>query len=309
MEVKHLKLITEVAKKGSLTKAMDSLYLSQSALSHQLKEIETELGATLFHRVNKKLVLTGAGKILLESAEKILKEIEDAELAVRKYASGDNGTLRVVMECYTCYHWLPAIMVEFNKEFPNVDIEIYPESINDALHHVLEGKIDLAVVSSDVNCEGIEVTNHPQLKAHDLFTDELYVLFPATHLWSKKKYIQPKDFEGENIIIHSYPIESVGLFRQLLIPEGIKPKKVFPIQITEAAVEMVKAGMGVRAMPLWMAKTYLKDHRIKGLPLTRKGVFRNWYAVTLNKPEIPQYLNNFIHSMRCNIAGICVSAD
>lgn len=305
MEVRHLKLISEVAKKGSLTKAMSTLYLSQSALSHQLKEIESSLGATLFHRVNKKLVLTGAGKILLESAEKILKEIEDVELAVRKYAGGDYGTVRILMECYTCYHWLPTIMVEFNKEFPNVEIEIFPETTSDALAHVLEGKIDLAVVSSDVDCEGIDFTKHPQLKANELFTDELYVLTHSNHPWTKKKHVLPKDFANENVIIHSYPVETVGLFRKLLIPEGIKPKKVIPIQITEAAVEMVKAGMGVRAMPLWMAKPYLKDPKLHGLPLTRKGVFRKWYAVTLDKPDIPQYISNFIHHMRCNIAGIC----
>ena len=84
MEIRHLRLVKEVAEKGSLTKAMDKLFLSQSALSHQLKEIESQLGAPLFHRINKKLVLTGAGKIILESAEKILEELEQAEISVKR---------------------------------------------------------------------------------------------------------------------------------------------------------------------------------------------------------------------------------
>ena len=92
MEVKHLRLIKAVADKGSLTKAMETLYLSQSALSHQLKELETQLGAKLFHRVNKKLMLTGAGKIVLDSADRVLKEIERTERAVKQYVGGDEGS-------------------------------------------------------------------------------------------------------------------------------------------------------------------------------------------------------------------------
>ena len=80
MEIRHLKLIKEVAETKSLTKAKDKLFLSQSALSHQLKEIEGQLGTPLFHRVNKQLILTGAGKMVLESAERVLTDLEKTEI-------------------------------------------------------------------------------------------------------------------------------------------------------------------------------------------------------------------------------------
>ncbi len=95
MEIKHLKLIETVSEEGSLTKAVDKLFLTQSALSHQLKEMETQLGTQVFHRVNKKLVLTGAGKIVLKSAKKILKEIDDIQLEIKKYISGETGNIRL----------------------------------------------------------------------------------------------------------------------------------------------------------------------------------------------------------------------
>lgn len=297
MEVRHLKLVKEVAEKGSLSKAKDSLFLSQSALSHQLKEVESQLGAPLFHRVNKKLVLTGAGKIVLESAEKILCELEHAEIAVKKYVSGDKGSLRMATECYTCYHWLPSLMMDFNREFPNVDIEIAPESSNEPVNHILEGRLDLAVVSGRVNNPNIEMT--------ELFTDELLALVPSDHPWTKKKYVQAKDFADEKIIIHSLPIETVTLFRKLLIPENVMPKKVIPIQITEAAVEMVKAGMGVKVIAKWIIEPYLHDKRLAVVPVSKNGLFRTWYAVTLKRSDTPQYITNFIEHLRCNIAGVC----
>lgn len=297
MEVRHLKLIKEVAEKGSLSKAKDNLFLSQSALSHQLKEVENQLGAQLFHRVNKKLVITGAGKIILESAERILNELAHAELSVKKYIGGDKGLVRMATECYSCYHWLPALMVDFNKEFPHVDIEIFPEHSNEPINHILEGKLDLAVVSG--------LVENPNITVNELFTDELLALVPSTHPWAKKKYVEARDFADEKLIIHSLPAESVTLFIKLLIPENVKPKKVIPIQITEAAVEMVKAGMGVKVIAKWIIKPYLRDKSLVAIPVTRKGLFRTWSAVTLRRTDSPQYLTNFIEHLRCNIAGVC----
>ncbi|MTI23102.1 LysR family transcriptional regulator [Fulvivirga sp. RKSG066] len=300
MEVRHLRLIKAVAEKGSLTKAMETLYLSQSALSHQLKELETQLGAQLFHRVNKKLVLTGAGKIVLQSAERVLKEIDKAEKAVKKYIGGDEGSMRVATECYTCYHWLPSLMVDFNREFPNVEIEISPETANDPVNNILNGKLDLAIASGYVD--------NPNIRTTELFTDELLAVVPADHPWAGRKYVKAQDFESESMIIHSFPLDSVTVFRRVLIPENVKPKKVTAIQITEAALEMVKAGMGVKVIAKWIVEPYLHDKRLAVVPVTKKGLFRTWYALTLKQSEPPQYIENFIDHLKCNIGGVCKPA-
>ena len=297
MEIRHLRLIKEVAEKGSLTKAMDTLFLSQSALSHQLKELENHLGTQLFYRINKKLVLTGAGKIVLESAEKILKDIERTELSVKKYITGDSGSIRLTTQCYTCYHWLPSIMIDFNKEFPKIEIEIFPDDEDDTEKLLLNGKIDLAIVS--------EKRHYPTLKYTELFEDEMVALLPSDHKLVGKKYLKAEDFESETIIIHSYPLHTVELYKSVLDPAGIKPRKVIQVQVTEAVIEMVRAGMGVKVMAKWMVEPYLKDKRLTSIPVTKKGLFRTWYAVTLDKPEAKQYLDNFICHLKCNIAGIC----
>ncbi len=297
MELRHLRLVKEVAEKGSLTRAMDTLYLSQSALSHQLKEVESQLGAALFHRVNKKLVLTGAGKIVLASAEKILKELEQAEMAVKKYASGGTGTVRIATECYTCYHWLPTLMVDYNREFPNVDIEIFPETTTDPVKHILDGRLDLAIVS--------RIVDNPNIQSTKLFTDELVAVIPADHPWTEKEYVNAADFAHEQVFIHSHPVESVTLFQRVLIPEGVSPKKVTAIQITEAAVEMIKAGMGVKVFARWIIEPYLSGNKLALIPVTKKGLCRSWYAITLSRPDPPQYLDNFIDHLKCNISGVC----
>src|SRR6476646_5088997 len=116
IDIKYLRLIESVAAAGSLSGAAKKLFLTQSALSHQLKEIEMQMGTEAFHRINKKLVLTPAGNIVL------------AEL--RKITSGEVGQLRICTECFTCYHWLPSLMKKFSLEYPNIEIQINTENIN-----------------------------------------------------------------------------------------------------------------------------------------------------------------------------------
>ena len=83
---------------------------------------------------------------------------------------------------------------------------------------ILEGKIDVAII--------YESSERPNVKYDYLFQDEIFAIVPADHPWTKKSFVEAKDFEGQNIIIHSFPLESVSLFSQLLIPEGINPKNV-----------------------------------------------------------------------------------
>ncbi|MEO9484420.1 MAG: LysR family transcriptional regulator [Ekhidna sp.] len=296
MEIRHLKLIREVAETKSLTKAKDALFLSQSALSHQLKEIEGQLGTQLFHRVNKQLILTNAGKMVLESAERILKDLERTEISIKKYVSGSTGTLRLATQCYTCYHWLPSLMTDFKKEFPNVEIEIFHNNDADVEDQILDGKIDLAII--------YESSERANIDYHELFRDEVYALVPVGHPWTKKSYVEAKDFEGQNVIIHSYPIESVSLFSQVLIPEGINPNRVMQVQVTEAVVEMVKSGMGINVMAKWIVEPYLKDNQLALVPVTKRGIHRTWHAITMSDDNSPQYLLNFVQHLRRNISGL-----
>ena len=135
-------------------------------------------------------------------------------------------------------------MTDFKQEFPNVEIEILHNNEANVEEQVVNGEIDLAIIY-----EGSDIQN---IQYHELFRDEVFALVPADHPWTTKPYVEAKDFEDQNIIIHSFPLESVSLFSQLLIPEGVKPNQVMQVQVTEAVVQMVKAGMGVNVMAKWI---------------------------------------------------------
>src|SRR6185295_10871966 len=129
LEVRHLQLVAAVAEMGSLTRAGDRLHLTQSALSHQLRGIESRLGAALFLRVGKRLVLTPAGERLLASAKDILERLAQAEEDIRRMGKEHAGVLRITTECYTCYHWLPPLLMRYRRKFPRVEVRFDDEVV------------------------------------------------------------------------------------------------------------------------------------------------------------------------------------
>src|ERR1700758_4460968 len=118
LEIRHLKLLTAIAEAGSVTEAGKRLHLTQSALSHQLRDAEERLGAALFLRLGKKMVLTPAGETLLTSTRRVLEELHNAEKLIANSNGGTCGVIRLSTACYTCYHWLPSLMREFHGKFP-----------------------------------------------------------------------------------------------------------------------------------------------------------------------------------------------
>ena len=128
LDIRHLRLVTAIVDEGGITRAGNRLHLTQSALSHQLREAEENLGVRLFDRLRKKMVLTPAGERLLRSARTVLGELHQAEEEIRRTGEGCRGILRISTECYTNYHWLPARLKLFYRKFPGVEVEVVVEA-------------------------------------------------------------------------------------------------------------------------------------------------------------------------------------
>src|SRR5258708_35890032 len=124
MEIRHLRLIKAIVEEGSITKAIGKLHLTQSALSHQLKEAEYQLGTKIFLRTKRKLVLTTAGEKLYQTANEILNKLSDTEREIKKLIFGETGEIRISTECYSSYHWLPSVMKQFQLLYPNIELKI-----------------------------------------------------------------------------------------------------------------------------------------------------------------------------------------
>jgi len=291
LELRHLRLIQAVAQDGSVTKAAHRLHLTQSALSHQLKDAEAEFGTLFFTRLNKRMILTTAGERLLRSAHLVLDEMSRVEEDIRQLTLNREGVLRISTECYTCYHWLPPLLKIFNSAHPRVDVRIVVEATHDPHRALLDGEIDLALVSSPVR--------NGKLFYEPLFEDELAVIVSNDHPLASRPFVRAEDFAPEHLIIYSAP-EGNRAVQQVLVPAGVTPRKVSNVQLTEAIVEMVKAGVGIGILAKWAVSPQIAAGTIRALPLTGKGLHRRWCAATLKSNSAVPYLNEFVRLLADN---------
>jgi LysR family transcriptional regulator for metE and metH len=285
LEVRHLKLVQSVNTHGSLTRAGAELHLTQSALSHQLRDIELRLGSALFLRVGKRMVLTPAGEQLLRSAVEVLATIERTEEAIRRLAVVGGGVLRISTECYTCYHWLPSLLKEYRRAHARVEVQVVAEATQHPLPYLLDGRLDLAIVSDPVRDR--------RLVARRLFDTEMVVIVAPRHPLATRPYVRVEDFAQETLLIYP-PKEESSIYQEVLVPAGIKPAELQQIQLTEAIIELVKAGLGIAVLARWAVAPYVKAGALRAVPLTRRGYRRTWSAATLKDMARVPYVRDFI---------------
>ena len=295
IEIKHFQLIRAIADTGSMTKASRKLFLTQPSLSHQLKEIETRLGTRLFLRINKSMVLTPQGRRMLDAGEEILTKVSDLEGQLT--ADNNARPLRITTQCYTCYHWLPSLMRKFQVQAPETEIEIVTEAMSNPIEFLLKGHIDLAVTNNLKATRGI--------RFEKLFDDEQVVLVPAKHPLARKKVIQPSDFANEPYVIYKEDISKDYFARNILLPRGIQVGKVLKMQLTEARVELVKAGMGIAVLSRWLVRPFVREsNSIKLLPIGKRGFYRTWHVATIDQKKNDPMVRQFATFLKEQQLGI-----
>lgn len=300
LEVRHLRLMLAVTEEGSVTRAGQRLHLTQSALSHQLRDIEERLGTALFLRIKRRMIPTEAGEKLLQTARLVLNQLESAETEIGQMAQNRLGTLRLATECYTCYHWLPSVLKSFHSSYPGVEVKIVVEATHHPIAALLNGQLDLAITSDKLH--------DSRLRYRSLFSDEMVVIMAPGHPLAERPYIRPRDFEGEHLILYVGREEST-LFERVLIPAGVEPARLSTVSLTEAIIEMVRAGLGISVLAHWAIRDQILSGRLVGKPVTKKGLHRDWQAATLKREYAPQYIDAFVDllarpTMPLNQSGI-----
>jgi len=290
IETRHLRLLSAIVDEGGVTRAAARLHLTQPALSHQLQSAEEQLGVRLFERINKKMVLTPAGKRLLAVSRVVLEDLRVAEEELCKSASSGEGRLRISTECYTCYHWLPARLKLFHEKFPRVEVQIVAGETRHPLPALLDGRLELAIVA--------DPRPNRRLEFMPLFEDELVAVMSPGHALSARSWIRPEDFAREHFIMYSLAREESSVFQQFLNPAGVVPQKVSTVDLTEAILEMVRAGLGITVLARWAVAPLVASGELHAARLTRSGIRRTWSAALRRNGSRPAHLDSFVELLQ-----------
>lgn len=290
LKMRHLRAVRAIHDAGGLSKAADILNLTQSALSHQIKRLEDQVGIDLFVRRTKPLKLSVAGMRMLKLADRVLLEVAAAEDEFRSLLSGKTGRLHIAIECHACFEWLFPVLESFRKSWPDVDVDIRPGLAFDALPALAREEVDL-VVSSDPE-------KHPDLEFSPLFDYEPVFVASSQHPLSKKKWIGAQDFWNEVLI--TYPVDRLRLdvFSQLLMPAKVEPRSVRQIELTAVILLLVASNRGVAVLPDWVVREVRYNSDYVTRPLTEHGLTRRLFAATRREDTTKPFMAHLLKLAR-----------
>ena len=286
IDLRHLRTIHALRATDSLYEAAERLHLTQSALSHQFRELEDRIGMPLFVRKSKPVRFTSAGLKLLELAEQVLPQIRATERDLGKLAGGTAGRLHIAIECHSCYQWLMPSVDEFRGAWPEVELDLASGFSFAPLPALERGDLDLVVTSDPMKLPGISYV--------PLFGYEALLAIDNHHALCAKPYLEPADIASQTLI--TYPIERnrLDIFTRFLDPADIEPAQVRTSELTIMMMQLVASGRGVCCLPNWAVHEYSSRGYVTTKRLGEKGLQAKLYAaVRSDMLEVP-YVSDFL---------------
>jgi len=294
IEVRHFRSLVAIAESGKLATAAERVHVSQSALSHQIRAIESHYDMALFDRTRQGLRFTPAGERLLALAREALAAISAAERDLERLKGDTRGELRVVLECHTCFDWLMPVMDEFRRRWPEVEIDLVAGFHADPLGLIAQGKADMVIGSKPPARRGLHVS--------PLFRFEILAVIANEHRLRNKRRLEASDLAGETLITYPVPEQRIDLIREVLEPAGIRLERR-TAELTVAVLQLVASRRGVAALPNWGVRNYVDHDYVLAKRIGAKGLWSELYAMVPTPMADRPYVRDFVTIVRDTCAA------
>lgn len=288
IEIRHLRTLQSLAQSGSVSRAAEQLYISQSALSHQIKELEQRLGCTLFIRKTTPLKFTESGRVLLELAGDILPKIHQAEQQLNHRVNIPPSELALALECHSCYLWLLPVLKAFSKKWPQIHVELINEHPFDALRTLQDGELQWVLSANPQATE--------QINYEPLFHYETVAICNSDHPLTKEAYLKPHHLSQAHLITYPIAEQRLDVFSEFLQPAGIKPANVRYTRHPLMMLQQVSQSDELAALPRWVVQELGQALDLKMLALGNQGLWRTMYLAHLQQSQ--PWTESFIEQTR-----------
>lgn len=303
IEIRHLKTLQALRDTGSLVEAAERVFLTQSALSHQLKELEARLECELFARKSRPLRFSEAGKRLLQLADEVMVKLADAERDIKKLVHGEAGRLYMAIECHSCFNWLMPTIEVYRNHWPGIELDFSGGFTFEPLPALAQGDIDLVITSDPLPIKGVDYV--------PLFDYEMHIALANQHPLAAKEFLQPEDLRDQTLITYPVARERLDVFKQFLNPAGVEPKAVRTSELTLMMVQLVASGRGLCALPNWVLAEYVEQGLIRVRSAGEEGVWATLYAALREEQLASPYVQDFLGLARShclkNLRGVLAS--
>lgn len=243
MNLRDLKYLVAVARHKHFGKAAEECFVSQPALSMQLKKLEEELGVVIFERTNKHVMITNIGQRLLDKAKEIIQSTDEMVEIAKNYHNPLAGEIRIGAFPTLAPYFLPKIVPQITKEFPQLKLLLLEEKTNILIEKLKSGQLDAAFLATPLPF------SDDSLEIHELFCENFYLAVPTGHPLAKKKSISKDDIKGEKLLLlqEGHCLRDQALDVCSLI--GSSERQDFRATSLETLRQMVAANVGITLIP------------------------------------------------------------
>lgn len=286
MELKYYRLIKTIAEEGSIANSSEKLFLTQSALSHQLRELEERLGFKVFHRKRNKWILTAEGQELYALSVQLFETIKKGFSKIEQIKEGSKGKIELAVECQSFFPDLPGFIQKMGLLYPEIDISLSIGSKHEIIPKIKADEVDIIISTSKPLSDDLSFI--------EICQDEVFAVVHKEHFFNKNDYVSPSRFVDAHLIINSFPLEGVAIYEHCLRAIDVIPKKITAVPFTELSLSMVAANLGVICFPKWQLKSFKLDENLRLKRIGPNGVRRTHYMVVKKNARHKKYINNFV---------------
>jgi DNA-binding transcriptional LysR family regulator len=255
VEIRQIRAFVAIAEAGTFTAGALRVHVTQAAISMQIRQLEQEIGAKVFVRAPRHVILTEAGEHLLRRARHILREHDAALDEVAELAGAERGRLRIgSASAMVLTDQLPAILKELRKQHPAADISVSSGTSEALVDQILAGELDIAFVSLPVDVRGI--------KTERLSDDQLVAIASPQHKLAKQKTISAYTLAGEKLILGERGGNTRRLIDQFFAQAGVTLRVAMELSRQQAIRRMVEEDMGVGIVPLQSVKEEVEKGKL-----------------------------------------------
>ena len=293
MEDHRLKAFCLVVDMQSFSKAAKAKFMTQSAMSHLIKNLEGELGVKLLIRRGKRVVLTSAGKIFYGHAVKILEQYRSLDRDINVLLNHVRGPLHIGATPTAADYLLPQVLYSFSKSYPDVHIAVSVSNAEMILHELQRAVIEIGIVDGKVKNSAI--------CRKEIAEDEIVIIASDDNPLTKEKNIPPRELLSQTFIMPELGSGVRECIEEFFSSAGMDASSL-PVSMTlgstELIAQMVKSGQGISFVSKWSVFNALKEGTIAILNVRGKRLLRKFYLVTIEKEPATMVAKSFIEFLR-----------
>jgi DNA-binding transcriptional LysR family regulator len=281
-----LRTFLAVRRNRNYTRAAEEVFLTQPAVSRQMRQLEEELGVRLFEQIGKTLHLTDAGETLAVEAEKLLGAMERAAEAVHSHRSPERGSIRIGASTTPGFYLLPDLLGRFHRRFPKVGLQYTVENSLRIEQMLVRNELDLGFVGARLSSEELELT--------PLVEDEIVCFTSPSHRLAKVRRISPGSLGEELWITREKGSATRLLFEDWLSSQRGGIRNAIELTCPETCKALVAAGIGISFMSLHGLRSEIRTRRIVRIPVTgmplKRPIYLARHSDKRNSPAMESFL-------------------